>query len=228
MLQKIIAALGLLLMIVAISGCIVSYRKRPTRLYEDVLSKKMTFDAGIVPGYPFKDGKWDSIMKGRVLWAICLYEQGIIRNIIFSGGAVYTPYAEARIMGLYAQQLGIPAAHIFYETKAEHSTENVFYSYQIARQQGFKSIALVTDPFQSSMMKGFTRRKFGTRIIHIPFMVDTLRKRNPVEVVIDPAPAYVQPFRSILDREGVFRRFRGTLGAFIPWEDKVWRKARPL
>lgn len=228
MLQKVIAALGVLLMAVSISGCMVSYRKRPTRLYEEVLSKKMTFDAGIVPGYPFKDGKWDSVMKGRVLWALYLYERGIIRNIIFSGGAVYTPYSEAKIMGLYAQQLGMPAAHIFYETRAEHSTENVFYSYQIARQQGFKSIALVTDPFQSSMMKGFTRRKFGTRIVHIPFMVDTLKNRNKVDAVIDPAPAYVQPFQSILKREGFFRRFRGTLGAFIPWEDKRRRKARPL
>ncbi|MBO9594277.1 MAG: YdcF family protein [Niabella sp.] len=228
MLQKIIAALGLLLCIVSISGCVVSYRKRPTRLYEEVLSKKMTFDAGIVPGYPFKDGKWDSVMKGRVLWAIYLYEQGIIRNIIFSGGAVYSPYYEAKIMGLYARQLGVPEKHIFYETKAEHSTENIFYSYQIARQQGFKSIALVTDPFQSSMIKGFTRRRFATRVVHIPFMVDTLKNRSQVDAVIDPAPAYVQPFQSILEREGFLRRFRGTLGAFIPWEDKRRRRARPL
>ncbi|MCF3111723.1 YdcF family protein [Niabella sp. CC-SYL272] len=188
----------------------------------------MTFDAGIVPGYPFKDGKWDTVMKGRVLWATYLYERGIIRNIIFSGGAIYSPYYEARIMGLYAQQLGVPEKHIFYETKAEHSTENLFYSYQIARQQGFKSLALVTDPFQSSMMKGFTKRKFGTRIMHIPFMVDTLKKLNQVDVRIDPAPAYVQPFQSILEREGFFRRFCGTLGAFIPWEDRWRRRARPL
>lgn len=227
MLQKLIAALGIAFFLGSLYGC-VSYRKRPTRLYEEVLSKKMTFDAGIVPGVPFKDGKWDSVMKGRVIWAVYLYEQGIIRNIIFSGGAVYSPYYEARIMGLYAQQLGIPETHIFYETRAEHSTENVFYSYQIARRQGFKSIALVTDPFQSSMIKGFTRRRFATRVVHIPFMVDTLKSRNQVDVVIDPVPAYAQPFQSILDREGFFRRFRGTLGAFIPWEDKRRRQARPL
>lgn len=227
MLQKIIAALGIMLFLVSLCGC-VSYRKRPTRLYEDVLSKKTTFDAGIVPGVPFKNGEWDTVMKGRVIWAVQLFRQGVIRNIIFSGGAVYSPYYEARIMGLYAQQLGIPETHIFYETRAEHSTENVFFSYQIARQQGFKSVALVTDPFQSSMIKGFTRRRFGTRVVHIPFMVDTVKKYNHIDPVIDPAPAYVQPFRSILDREGFFRRFRGTLGAFIPWEDKTRRRAQPL
>ncbi|WP_018630912.1 YdcF family protein [Niabella aurantiaca] len=221
------AVLGLALFLVSLCGC-VSYRKRPTRLYEKVLSKKMTFDAGIVPGVPFKDGKWDTVMKGRVIWATQLYKQGIIRNIIFSGGAVYSPYYEARIMGLYAQQLGVDAAHIFYETRAEHSTENVFYSYQIARRQGFKSVALITDPFQSSMMKRFTRRKFGTPVVHIPFMVDTLKKYNDIDPVIDPSPAYVQPFRSILEREGFFRRFRGTLGAFIPWENRRRKRARPL
>jgi len=51
-----------------------------------------------------------------VLWASFLYKQGVIRNIIFSGGAVYTPYYEAKVMGLYAQRLGIPKEHIFYET----------------------------------------------------------------------------------------------------------------
>lgn len=122
-------------------------------------------------------------------------------------------------MGLYAQKLGIPEAHIFYDLKAEHSTENVFYGYQAARKQEFRSIALVTDPFQSSLLKGFTRRRFGTRIVHIPFVIDSLKKYNQVEPDIDPAPARAENFKAIQEREGFFRRIRGTLGAFIPWSD---------
>lgn len=217
---------ALIFFIAAISGCI-SYRKRPTRLYEEVLQNGRTFDAGIVPGIGYDGQRWDTVMKGRVLWAHHLYEKGIIRNIIFSGGAVYTPYYEAKIMGLYAQQLGIPAEHIFYDTLAEHSTENIFYSYQIAKSHGFKTMALVTAPFQSSMLKGFTRRRFATEIYHLPFMVDTIRKLNHIDPVIDPFPALHQNFKSITEREGRFRRFRGTLGAFIPWEGRV-RKAGPL
>lgn len=209
-----------------LSSCI-SYRKRPTRLYEEVLRTGRTFDAGIVPGVPFDGKHWDTVMKGRVLWAHHLYEAGIIRNLIFSGGAVYTPYTEAKIMGLYAQQLGVPSDHIFYETKAEHSTENIFYSYQIARQQGFKSIALVTDPFQSSLSRRFTRKRFGTEIYHLPFMVDTLRKLNHIDPAIDPSSALVTDFQSIKEREGWLKRLRGTFGAFIPWEGKK-KKAPPL
>ncbi len=206
----------------------VSYRKRPAKLYEHVLKNNCSFDAGIVPGIGYDGKKWDTVMKGRVLWAHYLYSRGIIRNIIFSGGAVYTPYYESKVMGLYAQQLGVPATHIFYDTLAEHSTENIFYSYQIAKKQSFKTLALVTDPFQSSMLKGFTRRRFATEIYHLPFMVDTLRKLNYLDPVINPASAYYGVhFKSIVERESRWRRFMGTLGAFIPWEGKK-KKAGPL
>lgn len=215
-----------IVILVNIYSCI-SYRKRPTKLYEHVLQTGKTFDAGIVPGVPYDGNSWDTVMKGRVLWAHHLYRQGVIRNIIFSGGAVYTPYFESKIMGLYARELGIPAENIFYDTSAEHSTENIFYSYQIARQQGFKTLALVTDPFQSSLTKRFTKKRFGTEIYHLPFMVDTLRKLNHLEFLIDPSTAFVKEFQSIKDREGWWRRFRGTMGAFIPWERSV-KKARPL
>ncbi|MBK6774437.1 MAG: YdcF family protein [Flavobacteriales bacterium] len=65
-------------------------------------------------------------MKLRVHWAVHLFKEGVARNIIFSGGAVYTPYVEAEIMSLYAQELGVPAKHCFLDPIAEHSTENIF------------------------------------------------------------------------------------------------------
>lgn len=208
-------------------GCI-SYRKRPAALYNKIIQEKKVFDAGIVPGVPFKNGRWDTVMKGRVIWANFLYKQGIIKNIIFSGAAVYSPYYESKIMGLYAAQLGVPKDRIFFENKAEHSTENIFYSYSMAKEMGFKTIALVTNPFQSSLTKGFTKRRFRSKIYHLPFLVDTLKKYSHLEPVIDPSPAFDNNFKSILQREKWFRRLRGTMGAFIPWTDKWTRKESPL
>lgn len=227
MVKKLVLPISLSVMLISMWGC-VSYRKRPAKLYNTVVTNGESFDAAIVPGIQFKDHKWDSVMKGRVLWADFLYRKGIIRNIIFSGSAVYSPYYEAKIMGLYARQLGVPEKHIFYETQAEHSTENIYYAYELARKQGFKTIALVTDPFQSSLTKGFTKRRFATKIQHIPFMVDTLRMLNDKEYTIDPAPALKADFVSITERESWFKRLRGTLGAFIPWENTKGRKAAPL
>lgn len=208
-------------------GCI-SYKKRPARLYNNAVNEKRTFDALIVPGVPFESERWDTVMKGRVLWSYILYRNGMVRNIIYSGSAVYTPYYESKIMGLYAQQLGIPKEHIFYDTAAEHSTENVFYSYEIARRQGFKSVALGTDPFQSSLLKKFTRKRFGTVIYHLPFVIDSLKIINHLNPTIDPSSAqYIGSFTPLPEREKSWKRFRGTMGKFIPWEDKG-RRAKPL
>lgn len=209
-------------------GCI-SFKKRPRRLFQEVVKQQQHFDAIIVPGVPFYNGTWDSTMKSRVIWSYVLYKHGYAKNIIYSGGAVYSPYYEAKIMGLYAQQMGVSAEHIFYDTLAEHSTENVFYSYELARRLGFKTIALATDPFQSSLLKFFTRKRFGTKIIHLPFVVDSLEAYNDINPVIDPSPARCRDtFVSITQRENFWKRIKGTIGKNIPWENKKTRKAEKL
>ncbi len=225
---KIAIMSGLLMSILIQLGCI-SYKKRPRRLFREVVEQRQTFDAIIVPGVPFYKDAWDSTMKARVLWSYVLYKEGYTKNVIYSGGAVYSPYYEAKIMGLYAQKLGIPAEHIFYDTLAEHSTENVYFSYELARKLGFKTIALATDPGQSSLLKRFTRKRFGTRIAHIPFVIDTLETYNHLEPVIDPASALsADSFRSITLRENFLKRLRGTLGKNIPWKNKETRMADSL
>src|SRR6185437_15788419 len=99
--------------------------KATKKLYQQALEKK-PYDVIIVPGVPFQNGLWDRVMKGRVYWSKYLFERGITRNIIYSGSDVYTPYVEGEIMALYAVALGIPKAHVFSETRAEHSTGNVY------------------------------------------------------------------------------------------------------
>lgn len=227
MLVKYRVGVFLCAIVLLLHSC-VSFKKRPTRLYNEVIQSAQTFDAGIVPGVPFYNNKWDSVMKGRILWANFLYKKGIVRNLIFSGSAVYSPYYEAKIMGLYAQQLGIPSEHIYYETQAEHSTENIYYSYELARENGFKNIALLTDPFQSSLTKRFTKRRFATKIQHIPFLVDTLKRLNIVDYTIDPASAFKPNFVPLQERTSWLKRIRGTMGAFIPWKNRKGRKMPPL
>lgn len=225
---KVIFMAGLLTTMLLQLGCI-SFKKRPRRLFKEIVKNGQSFDVIIVPGVPFYKNTWDSTMKSRVIWSYLLYKHGYARNIIYSGGAVYSPYYEAKIMGLYAQQLGVPEAHIFYDTLAEHSTENVYYSYELARKLGFKTIALATDPGQSSLLKRFTRKRFGTPIAHIPFVMDSLWAHNHTDPVIDPAPARNNDsFRSITERESFWKRIRGTIGKNIPWENKETRKAEKL
>ncbi len=196
-------------------GCFSSQKATKKEIANVV--KLKPFDAIIVPGIPFKNCRWDSIMKGRVIWAYILYRNGYTKNVIFSGASVYSPFFESKIMGLYAQKLGIPKEHIFYENEARHSTENVYYSYLLAKKLGFKSLALATDPFQSWILQGFTKRRFGSPIYHIPFIVDTLKQYNNLEPVIDPESARADNFSSITEKESFWRRLKGTLGKDINW-----------
>ncbi len=209
-----------------LAGCITP-RKGPRRAYANAASL-VPFDAIVVPGIPYNGSGWDSTMKARVLWSYILYKHGYTRNVIYSGGAIYTPYIEAQVMGAYGLALGIPAGHIFYDTNARHSTENVYNSYLIAKKLGFKSIALATDPFQSFMLRGFTRRRFGTPVYHIPFVVDSLAVYSKLQPRPDLCHLKKQHWQSITEKESVGERFRGTLGRGIDWKQYPGGRVPPL
>ena len=171
------------------------------------------YDAIIVPGIPFDSskGKWNSLMKMRVYWSVYLYKQGLAKNIIFSGSAVYTPYVEGKIMALYAEAMGVPREHIFVDSSAEHSTENVYYSYYIARKQGFKRIAIATDPFQSHFLRNYPK-KINVNVQFVPIVFKTLFTLNMLDIEINPQSAYAENFVSLPKRESRSKRFQGTLG----------------
>ncbi|MCW3071903.1 MAG: hypothetical protein JWO44_1793 [Bacteroidetes bacterium] len=172
---------------------------KPARLYAAAVEER-PLDAIIVPGIPSNGGKWGFIMKWRVCWSVYLYKTGITKNIIYSGGAVYTPYTEAVIMALYAEKMGVPKEHIFTETKAEHTTENLFYSWQLATNKGFKKIGFATDPFQSLKIEPYIKR-FGLDVRLVPSVISIMEHLQVKEYNIDSYKAYQPGFKSIRERE---------------------------
>jgi vancomycin permeability regulator SanA len=104
--------LGVLSMVLA--GCFTytAQKKFNKALYQT------PYDAIIVPGVPLENGMWSPTMKARVYWSVYLYKKGIAKNIIYSGSAVYTPYIEAQVMALYAEQLGVPKGTYFYRKRS--------------------------------------------------------------------------------------------------------------
>ncbi|RYF93453.1 MAG: YdcF family protein, partial [Chitinophagaceae bacterium] len=156
------------------------------------------YDMVVVPGIHFENEAWGRIMKGRIYWAKHLYDRGIAKNIMFSGSSVYSPYYEGEVMAMYAEAIGIPKEHIFTETKAEHSTENIYYSYKKSKKLGFETIALASDPFQTRMLRGFTKRKVSRGVQLIPFVIDTMKliEASMVDPNIDFAKAYNPAFLS--------------------------------
>lgn len=187
-------------------------QKKCEQYYKE--AAKTTYDIVIVPGIPYNGIKWDSIMKGRVYWAKHLYDNNITKRIMFSGGAVYSKFYEAKIMALYAKKLGIPDSAIYVETKAEHTVENVYYSYQKAKNLGFNNIALASDPFQCKAMRNFIQNNFDSMAL-IPFVIRILGDGYKPDVQIEDSAAVKPDFVSLNKRESFFKRRKGTKGRNI-------------
>lgn len=177
----------------------------------DIAKQKKPYDVIIVPGFPHDSGKVNNVLCQRLSWACYLYKNGYTKNIIFSGSAVHSPYVEAKIMRLLALDLGIKDEHIFIETKAEHSTENLYYSTILANKLGFNSIAFATEPAQASFMKPF-KRKFKLQLDFLPVVSDCVNQLNVQLNPIDESSAFVPNFVSLKKREGYLKSFRGTNG----------------
>jgi uncharacterized SAM-binding protein YcdF (DUF218 family) len=187
--------------------------------YEEA-AKEIPFDVIIVPGVPYQDTSMNLIYKARVLWAKHLFDSGYTKNIIFSGSAVYTPYIESHTMKLYAEAIGVNGENIFTEEKAEHSSENVYYSWKLARKLGFKKIALATDPYQSGLLRGLIRR-YTPGVMSLPIQFEKIDARNKILPKINPATARVNPFIALTEREGFWERFRGTMGKRVKEEARL-------
>jgi hypothetical protein len=200
-----------------LSGCALFVR--PDRLYIRSVKKHPTYDAIIVPGVPFFAPDIDRIMVLRLLWAKHLYDKGMTKNIIMSGSAVYSPYVEAEIMKRLAIGMGIPEEHIFTEERAEHSTENVWYGYKLARSLGFKTVALATDRFQSKLLYRFGRRR-TPELGFLPANYDTVGVMNHQIPAIEYKDIEIKPFTPLPDRESKWQRLRGTNGKHINYKDK--------
>ncbi|MFT3909596.1 MAG: YdcF family protein [Ferruginibacter sp.] len=194
-----------------LSSC--SYSKKNARILLDD-AKTKSYDMIVVPGVPFHEPHWDRIMRGRVYWAKYLYDLGIAKNVMFSGAAVYTAYCEADIMAMYAEAIGIPKEHIYTETKAEHSTENIYYGYKKAKKLGFKTIALASDQFQTRSLRRFAHRRLSKDVAMIPWVMPIIRELDPTMITpdIDYKKALVDSFVSIKKRQGLFKRLKGTWG----------------
>lgn len=202
----------IILICLILTGC--AFSKKKSQAYFDAAKANAPYDAIIVPGVPYDGVSWSATMNMRVSWAYYLYERGLTKNIIFSGGAVYTKYSEAKIMREYGIALGIPEAHLFVDTIAEHSSENIYYSYLIAKKNGFKKVAFATDPFQAKQLKGMLH-KLEFPIDLLPIVLDTLMMLDRPEPSINPEIAIEDPFVPITERESFFTRFKGTMGRHI-------------
>jgi uncharacterized SAM-binding protein YcdF (DUF218 family) len=200
-----------------LSSCLL-LQPSATKLTNRAYSETKQYDAIIVPGVPFNEPYWDMTMQMRVLWATHLYKKGSARKIIMSGSSVYSPYVEAEIMKLYASALGVPNHDIIIEDKAEHSTENLWYGYKLAKSLGLHKIALATDPFQTRLTYRFAKRKLKD-MHYLPVLFDTLRTIPHDTPTINYHALKIDNFVPITEKQSFWYRLKGTRGLNINYKE---------
>lgn len=215
--MKWLSRIWFVIVISGLSSCALFYPSAK-QLTKRAIHAHDSYDAIIVPGVPFNEPYWDRVMQMRVLWSVHLYKKGLTKHIIMSGSSVYTAYVEAQIMKLYAIQLGVPEDKIITEEKAEHSTENLWYGYKLALQNGFKNIALATDPFQTRMLYRFGKKRLK-HINFLPVIFDTLRTLPHDTPSIAYQPLKISDFIPLPEKQSKWERIRGTRGKHINFKE---------
>ena len=207
--------------LVLTSSC--AYQKFSRKYYEQA-KKDAPYDCIIVTGIPYTDSSNSGlIFTARVLWSKYLFDQGITKNIIYSGAAVSTPYYEGKVMKLMADTLGVPKDHTFAEIKAEHSTENVYYGMKMAHKLGFKKIAVAADAFQVKILRKFIIARCQNMAL-IPIVYESVIPDRKTYMTLLPridlkAAAADSTYVRLSDRESFAERWRGTQGKHIKYEE---------
>ncbi|WP_366288793.1 YdcF family protein [Paenibacillus sp. AN1007] len=104
-------------------------------------------DAAVVLGAAVQGENPSPVFRERIEQAVRLYKDGTVRHLIFTGGSrdSSTP-TEAWVGRQYAVSHGVRPEHILIETKSVITRENLLYSLEIGKKEGYRTYTIVSDP----------------------------------------------------------------------------------
>ncbi len=105
------------------------------------------------------DGVLGYSSRRRVAEAVAMLVRGRTRYVLFSGGdgSYHREIPAADLMRSHAIGLGAPAEALIVEPAAASTFENLRFGLQIARERGFKRIAILTDAFHLERARWLAR-----------------------------------------------------------------------
>jgi uncharacterized SAM-binding protein YcdF (DUF218 family) len=103
------------------------------------------YDAALVLGCPAEpDGSPSLCERCRVKSAVRLYRRGVVKKIVFSGGAAHSPYVEADVMGDLAVRRGVPSADVLREGRALTTWQNVRFAKDLLESAGARTTLVIS------------------------------------------------------------------------------------
>ena len=110
-------------------------------------SYSSSVDVAVVLGAAAWDTHPSPVFEERIKHAINHYKVGVVRAIIFTGGAGEgARFAESEVARRYAIGQGVSGEHIYLETVSRITAENLMEAKKIIDQQDFTRIMIVSDP----------------------------------------------------------------------------------
>jgi len=103
----------------------------------------------------------------RVAEGAELFRAGYAPYMLMSGGPLAWKLTYAEWMKKQATESGVPAARILLQDRSRSTIEDARFSLPIVKQQGFKSVILVTSPQHSRRAGKVFRQIFGREQIKV-------------------------------------------------------------
>lgn len=182
-----VAILGL----AGLAGFIEGYGRRDQARRADAI---VVLGASVLPS-----GQPALTLRARTLHAVALYQKGLAKKIICTGGVGDYPPSEARAAADLARKKGVPQRDLVLEDKSTSTYENALYTRRICQKRGWKSVIVVSDGY------------------HL-WRAHYLFRRAGLQAWPSPAPdspARSQPLR---------RAFWTTREAILTVRDVLWRR----
>jgi uncharacterized SAM-binding protein YcdF (DUF218 family) len=116
-------------------------------------------------------------LSARGKHAADLYKSGLAEHIIATGGHTENGPTEASVMLKVLTSDGVPASAVILEEQAHNTIQNIAYSQEIMRKQGWDTAILVTEPYHIKRAT-LIARDAGLHVYPSP-AVDSPLWRNP-------------------------------------------------
>ena len=128
----------LVLWVAGVAGYIVWIGERDQAAAADVI---------IVLGAAAYDARPSPVFEERIRHGIDLYQRGLARHIIFTGGfGEGARFSESQVARRYALRHGVPARAILIETASRTTWQNLQQAAALMKARGFKRAIIVSDP----------------------------------------------------------------------------------
>ena len=115
----------------------------------------------VVLGAAQYDGKPSPVLRARLDHGIDLWNRGMGKVLVFTGGQAYgDTTSEAEVGRNYARKRGVPDTVILLEMKGRTTRESMLGVAEILGTRGITSAILVSDPFHMLRLS-ITGRRFG-------------------------------------------------------------------